>query len=795
MRDIVLVYTPDMKGTWTVNFTWPGDDTYSAVSKVDTFIVGDHFEKRDSFAMLSLRPYPAIGLNQELLVNAWVTPPPFTPRDYYENYTFTIRKPDGSVAYRFSMNSEAPGVAWWVWYFDILGNWTITFEFFGDHFTKPCSVTQTITVQQDPIPYPIEDTPLPTEAWTFPVNVFNREWRNIAGPWCESYYNASKGSFNPYTTAPKSAHVLWKLEPLSGVGGFIGATASSSGITTSNQYSATAANINTIMAGRGYYTSGGKIYCINMSDGQQLWSVTGSFSVGATRNRVPVLYNFGTNFTVYDALTGAVTLNVAGLPSVYWLDPYVISSSGGRLIKWDTTGTSTNFTSRIVWNVTNLLRSTASGRSIIQDNLLICIATAGDTMLHQELQALNLTTGEMEYVKSLMDSDSSKWTWRQGASIGSGFGLVYFSGWPVENEGLGYIAYDAGTGEVAWVSEKTEYPWGNFWAYMPQGNGYNMIYGLGYSGVYAFNASNGKIVWHYTAGNSGMETPYNTWSFGSNGPVIGGGIVFAPSTEHTPQLYYRGTELHAIDAFSGEKVWSILGYYNTISIAYGTLVAQETPSGYTYAFSKGETVTTISVQNDVITKGNRVLIKGTIMDLSPAQPNTPCVSDDCMSAWMEYLHMQQPKPANVTGVTVKLTAIAVDGTTVDIGSAVSTVDGQYAFAWTPSDEGLYWIKASFEGSESYYASEASTAINVGPAAVGSSPSVTSPPTSPSTTDSPAPTTTTSALPTDSTIPTSSPSAIPGPESTTGTEVYIAIAAAVIIVAVIAVALVLRRRSK
>jgi outer membrane protein assembly factor BamB len=39
------------------------------------------------------------------------------------------------------------------------------------------------------------------------------------------------------------------------------------------------------MAGRGYYTAGGMIYCIDMRTGEQLWAVPGSFNTGAIRNR------------------------------------------------------------------------------------------------------------------------------------------------------------------------------------------------------------------------------------------------------------------------------------------------------------------------------------------------------------------------------------------------------------------------------------------------------------------------------------------------------------------------------
>ena len=800
MRDIILLYTPTAKGEWTVNFTWPGDDTYDAVTQIDTFTVGDHVSKRDVFAYLALRPYPAVGIGQELLVNAWITPAPMTSRSIYRDYTFTITKPDGQIAYTFTIDSEAPGTVWWSYAFDQLGNWTIKFDFPGDHFSKAATVTQSIIVQQDPIPYPIEDTPLPTEAWTFPVNVFNREWRNIAGPWYMNGYNSSKGSWNPYTEAPMSAHILWKAEPAGGVGGYIGATAASSGITTSSIYSSTPIRINTIMAGRGYYTSGGKIYCINMSTGQTLWNVNGSFNIGATRSRLPVLYEFtSTRFRVYDALTGAITLDVPGMSMANEMydDPYVFSQSGDRIIKWTTAGTTSNFTERIIWNVSTPLAAMANANTLLQNGILFQVSGPGQGASSPTYlaRAINATTGETLYNHTLYNPSDPYWIYNQGPTSASGYGLYYRSSTPLVNEGRGYIAYNVTTGYLEWTSEQTSYPWGNFWAYSPQACGYGMIFGLNYDGIYAFNVTNGKIVWHYSAGDSGMETPYNTWPFGSVGPVVGGGLVFAPSTEHTPSLYYRGTKLHAVDALTGEQVWTILGYYTPTAIAYGTLLAIENPSGYTYAFAKGQTATTVTTQNDVYTKGNTILIKGTVMDLSPAQPNTPAVSDDSMSAWMEYLHMQQPKPTNTTGVPVKLTAVDATGNPIDLGVTTTDADGTFAIMWTPQTEGKYKIVASFAGSNSYYGSDASTVVGVSPSAV-SSPSVTNPPTSPSVTSSPAPSTTTSASPTDSTIPTSTPSAaIPDSESTTGTEIYIAIAAAVIITAVIAVALVLRRRSK
>jgi hypothetical protein len=109
----------------------------------------------------------------------------------------------------------------------------------------------------------------------------------------------------------------------------------------------------------------------------------------------------------------------------------------------------------------------------------------------------------------------------------------------------------------------------------------------------------------------------------------------------------------------------------------------------------------------VIAKGNGVVIKGTVLDKSPAQLGTPCVSEDSMSTQMEYLHMQHPidgiwHNVTMTGVPVTLTAIDESGGSVNIGTATtSAYYGTYEMAWTPPAEGTYKIIASFAGDESY----------------------------------------------------------------------------------------------
>ena len=95
-----------------------------------------------------------------------------------------------------------------------------------------------------------------------------------------------------------------------------------------------------------------------------------------------------------------------------------------------------------------------------------------------------------------------------------------------------------------------------------------------------------------------------------------------------------------------------------------------------YVFGKGKSSTSVSVSQDVVSKGSTILIKGSVLGMSPAQPGTPCVSKESMATWMEYLHNQMPingifGDETITGVPVTLTAIAEGGSYFDIGTVVT----------------------------------------------------------------------------------------------------------------------------
>ena len=108
------------------------------------------------------------------------------------------------------------------------------------------------------------------------------------------------------------------------------------------------------------------------------------------------------------------------------------------------------------------------------------------------------------------------------------------------------------------------------------------------------------------------------------------------------------------------------------------------------------------------------------MDMSPAQPNTPCISKESMSVWMEHIHMQNPIPANVTGVPVSIDAIDPNGNYIHIADVTSDMSGTYSFLWTPDIAGKYTVTATFMGDDSYGSSYAETAVGVVQASTGNS---------------------------------------------------------------------------
>jgi hypothetical protein len=141
-----------------------------------------------------------------------------------------------------------------------------------------------------------------------------------------------------------------------------------------------------------------------------------------------------------------------------------------------------------------------------------------------------------------------------------------------------------------------------------------------------------------------------------------------------------------------------------------------------FCVGKGPSATSVSIQNDVTTLGNKVLVKGTVTDIAAGTKQNeqvarfpygvPAVSDESMTAWMEYVYMQKPRPIDVTGVEVILTVYDPNGNSYEVGRTTTDADGMFKCVFDPPVSGEYTVVASFAGSESYWPSHAATTLFV-----------------------------------------------------------------------------------
>jgi hypothetical protein len=145
-------------------------------------------------------------------------------------------------------------------------------------------------------------------------------------------------------------------------------------------------------------------------------------------------------------------------------------------------------------------------------------------------------------------------------------------------------------------------------------------------------------------------------------------------------------------------------------------------------FGKGKSATTIEAPLIAVQPGQSMVIKGTVLDQSPAQQGTPCVSEDSMTTQMEYLHMQMPidgvgHNATIKGVTISLDALDPNGNNIHIADVITDgYSGTYGYTWKPETIGQFTITATFKGDDSYGSSFATTFASL--TEEGSSPTAT-----------------------------------------------------------------------
>jgi outer membrane protein assembly factor BamB len=810
----------------------------SAVMLIACLPIAAAQTKKADAAFLSINP-KTVGLGQYVLINAWVSPmPPLAPDSSNgvprTGYYYDIYKPDGTKITHGPDTSDGPGTDWFVFTPDQVGTWKVSFRWAGDADFQAVSTPNSTFVVQSTIVPGWPGTPLPDGPWTRPISAANREWYVLGGTWM-SATGRDFPCFNPYSLAPESAHILWSIQTRMGgiIGGNMGDTAYQSG----------GPGGVVIMMGRAYYSTTDGLHCVDVHTGEQLWTtpVSGlSGTLFALPGPTPYLWTISTTaFRRYNAETGALTKTVTGMPTganvsqqlsqntwrhnrvwmseegiVYFNVDDRFETFGG-LAAYDTKVASTDYWAGVLWNIERVNTNKTEVRlydypsgwpGVIVKNysLPLRIDLSNYGMDFEKRIIFESSNGGTAAAAFNMDTGELLW-WHEPVSntliIEGQNAVIDGVGMAASTDTMRVYGYDLATGNLKWTSEPNDYPWGGFRAYST-GAAYGKGYFLSYDGtVRAYYATNGSTAWIFrNPTDTWGETPYGQWAF-YQAPAIADGKVYAVTNEHSPtQPLKRGERLYCIDDKTGTKIWSIMGCNSYIAIADGVLVASDTYAPMLYGFDKGETVTTVQAAPKVVAKGTSVIIEGTVMDLSPAQPNTPAVSENSMTGWMEYLHMGQPKPTNTAGVPVLLFVKDPSGVTTNIGTATSDATGFFSYMWKPTAEGKYTITATFAGSKGYYSSTDETAVGVDPAAVA--PSVSASPTAPPTptptqvAPTPAPATPTSAPSTSAEVtPTPVPTQAPPPTQAPSMDIYVIAATVVIIVVIAVVALVLRRRSK
>jgi len=291
-------------------------------------------------------------------------------------------------------------------------------------------------------------------------------------------------------------------------------------------------------------------------------------------------------------------------------------------------------------------------------------------------------------------------------------------------ETLQWYGYSIKTGAQVWGPTAADQ---NCWGYYNTADvaGYGKLFGCGIDGiVHCYDITNGNLLWNWTTGSSGYETPYQNYPIYGGSVVADGKLYINQGTHGNGAGLWKGNTMSCLDCNTGQLLWRIEGWFDgsTLAIADGYIIAHNYYDNQIYCFGKGMSEVTVSASPKVVAKDSNVLIEGTVSDKSPGQTclgipaaGTPAISDDSMSAWMRYLYMQGQQPTNATGVPVFLQAMKSDGTVIDIWHATTDIMGHYEYTWTPPTADTYKILATFEGSNSYYTSSEQTGLSVGPA--------------------------------------------------------------------------------
>ncbi len=483
----------------------------------------------------------------------------------------------------------------------------------------------------------------------------------------------------------------------------------------------------------------------------------------------------GTNYWFFDAHTGNLQFNMTDVPSgtnyygpngeilKYSLVNYGNSANPNwHLLQWNSSWVVTNGKAGmqeswgsqvlgVTYNATargydqNVSVSDMNVAGVTMPSSSISKVFVGDKIIGSRvtLTQVNLWAISLDPSKVGRLLYNTSWTppadWVAG-NVSAGSGMQSgFDSWSQQYENaviwiketrMSY-AFDLNTGKYMWATEKSQ-AFQDAWDDSPSFThiiDYGELISASVSGtVYAYNITTGKLIWTYNA-----TDPYTESYIGNNWwtvPVVAtDGKLYIGSMEHSAQdPKPRGAPFFCLNATTGEEIWRINGAFRQTRwggrgiIGDSIIATMDTYDESVYAIGKGPTAITTSAPNLAASIGQPVVIKGSVMDISPGTtsdsaqlrfPNgVPAVSDESQSDWMLYVYKQFAEPTNTIGVQVSIDTVDPNNNYIHIGTTTTDATGTYRLSWTPTIAGNYTTFASFAGSKSYYGSTAEDGFTV-----------------------------------------------------------------------------------
>jgi len=315
-----------------------------------------------------------------------------------------------------------------------------------------------------------------------------------------------------------------------------------------------------------------------------------------------------------------------------------------------------------------------------------------------------------------------------------------------------FIGYSLDSGNQIWSTQSYPQEAMDYYGSPASGSlanmfAYGKMYSAAYAGiVYCYDTTDGSLLWTYGNGGAGNSTD-GGFSVPGNYPTFVAGyandVIYLITSEHTIETpLFKGSLARAINATTGEEVWTINGYTGefmttSYALADGYNTWFNGLDNRIYTVGKGPSQMTVTAPDAGLASGQSVVIRGSVTDLSHGSEQEevherfskglPVCSDASMKDWMGYVYQQKPLPTNFTGVDVMVNVVDANGNYRSIGTVTTDVYGQYSLTWTPDITGDYSVIATFAGTNGYWASSAKTSFTVDEAAATPTPVPTAAP--------------------------------------------------------------------